>query len=254
MLRLVVEPIRPWVDSKARIRSGLEEVRMLDASAREIVERDPSNLVAWTVGIVSDDWDRPVHSKPVRDLETGGVRFAVGHEHAPEHFEDLVPLWNQFLRWLSMRGKPGWLFLADEIPMPAGGWCELGVAIAKGFFSGVSLELSRTALPGRYFAPFQVNNLIELIALWWPSPMGMIGGVSFTANAPAGVVERVARQGAVSAGDLPYVAQLFSTASTFDELGFAVLTRAESWNSIMKELEALGWINDIPVDFIESLD
>lgn len=251
MLRLMIEPLTAWTDSKGRIRSGLEEVRLLDASAGDLVELGTSGLIGWSLGIVSDDWGRPVHSKPLQGRQTGGVRFAVGHEHAPEHLEELRPLWSQFLRWLGTRGRPGWLFLSDEIWVADQGWRELGPAIEEGVFGGLSLELSRTTVPGRYFIPFRPEDLLQLIDVWWPSPMGMIGGVCFTGDAPRDVAERVAQQGGGSAGDLPYVAQVFCTTSTFDELGFAVLSRAESWDSISRELEQRGWKDDTPVDFIE---
>ena len=229
---------------------------MLDHTARRALKAGATAPVTvWELGIVSDGWEKPGSAKPIQvgggsDGTGGATAYAIGSEAAPLHQEELRPLWRAFLNWLDERSHTHVYLLADEIWSKQGRWVEFGEALAQGAFGAAKLDAINTTTPGVYATTATLHQLSTVTEDWWPSGLGTLAGVSLRIDTDGHGRTRIMRRGQLSATDLPIVRQCFQTAPSFDNLGFVVLSHAESWRSIRDALEVEGWSDGKPLEAV----
>src|SRR6266481_7019965 len=114
----------------------------------------------------------------------------------------------------------------------------------------MDLRASKSARPGIYATNATCDGLLALIENWWPSNFGMVAGVSLAPDTSSEVSSGIAERGQLRAAELSSVTQCFETTTSYDNLGFVLLTRGEDWASVSDELDARGWSDGQPVDFI----
>lgn len=249
VLRLRLAPSLPWVDSQSRVRSPLESLVLLGGEARRAIIDDPSayGLVAWEIGVLTDDWDAPSHSKPVQmGADDGGsaigTAFAVGSERAQEIAADLMPLWKRVLRVLSPRD--GFRFLISDAVWDetARKWTDIHDGLARGLVDGVARPTDLSAVEGWSWLRGGLIEFCDLTRQWWPSAAG--GLVAVDTPVPLRDSEMIVE------ADLRRLAGYCMTSKAYDNLGFNILSRSPSWDALQAALSSHGLVDGMAVDAV----
>jgi hypothetical protein len=260
LLRLLVEPIRPWVDSEGRTRSRWEEFgRILDERALLALDWPMgADLIPWHLAIVSDDLASADYLKPLDLAERVDgpeiICHAVGHENAADHFEELAPLWTAFLARLRGGAERSRFVLAQHMRHPEGYWCDLTRALEDGWFELNAAHACNTTREGHVTTVLSGPELSTLLASWWPNGLGMLGGVAYRSEAACDADRGFERHAFIPAEVLGEVDHAFVTTSTFDELGLAILSRSAAFGEIQQLLREQKWTTGMPVDLVSGLD
>jgi hypothetical protein len=245
MLRLMVKAKTPWVDSKGVTRSPFEGLTLLSSDAKaELNHSAQVDLVAWTIGIVADDWPRPDTSKSRGDQ--GSTRHSLSYEDAEAYFPSLSPLWASVIAWLIHRAQSARIFLKDEL-WDGTRWQDVSM-LAEPLAKDHGFRTWSTGKPGLVGLEAGDTGARALVGQWWPSAAGLLAGVGFD-HLDDEAVGRLER-GELTTRDLRRVQWLFQTASSFHNLGLTVLLRADSWERVEEQLAQEGWVDDRPVEFL----
>ena len=245
MLRLRVAPSLPWVDSQNRVRSPFENLVLLDASARSALSgARPHGLVSWEIGIVSDDWDVPSHSKPREvggdDGSTAiGMLYAVGADRAAELSLDVASLWLALFDFLSPDQHLKFLLRDAVWDARRREWLDMHDALMAGLL-GDGLRSHRSTAESWCWLDAGMQTFGELAARWWPSAAG--GVVVLDLGARHREVE------AIDSAELGEIVVYAATSKAYDNLGFQLLTRADSWDVLRAGLEQRGWFDGVPLE------
>jgi hypothetical protein len=250
MLRLHIAQAMPWVDSQGQIRSPYEGVSLLEARAAQFVEQGLDGLAGWRIGVLSDDEPPPQWAKPILvgegSLETSATCYTLG-ERAREYVEHLKPFLHDFLVWLRARYGSPVLLLKDHVPRVGGPPLELSEAIVSGMQRVPKGFLALRATSGFLVADQEPRTQDEFLDLWWPSPLGVLGGLVFRESTSDQARRRILGAGRISAEDLEEVKLLFETSDLFENLGFFVLSRG-AWAETQSALDKGGWLDGMPLN------
>jgi hypothetical protein len=238
----------PWVDSEGHERSVGQEFHLLDDGAQQLAS-NPSSTghVAWRIGLLADDWERPASAKELGLTGSLGSAslHAIGSEQASRYRSEAVRLFHMLRHWLAPVGQPATAFVKDFFQDEGHHeLLDIDGAARRHYFAGFEGSFQPAALVGLYSLT-HTRELDSLLEQWWPSAAGMFGCLSLRSP-------RSAADGSAIVGrdELDAVAWLFETHSVFDNLGFKVLLKAPSWGSVAAALEGMGWVDGTPIDFL----
>jgi hypothetical protein len=249
MLRIHIGRRQPWVDENNRVRSPFEQFLLLGSDARVALERQQYDLVPWEIGVVSDDWPRPEWSIPIGENEepslSGGTTLHVLGEEAALYNSEVRPVLLGFLTWLlGDREALDWfvkdLFVNNVTKRFE---VELYQELHQERFGLELLESSLTSNKRLYTLRCDLAQMSRLLNHWWPSPLGILGGIALANGSRS---HTMVRDGRASQVDLSSLEVLFESASSYANLGFIVLSRAP-WTQISESLLHAGWENEMPV-------
>lgn len=245
MLRLMVKRKEPWIDSNGASRSPFEGLTLVSPDARDRLDNTlGAGLVAWTIGVVADEWPTPDASKPLGDR--GTLRHSLSYEDAEAHFRILVPIWGRVISWLIQRTATARLFLKDEL-WDGTRWHDVSTLTGP-FAERHRLRTWPTRKPGLIGLEAGQASARALIEEWWPSAAGFLAGIGF--NSFDGDVVRRLETGGLSTDELGEIDWVFQTSSSFHNLGLTVLSRDQFWERVEERLAREGLVHDTPVEFL----
>jgi hypothetical protein len=252
LLRLELTESLPWVDSRNTVRSPFEEFRCIERSASDALDSGTLGTYAlWNIGVLTDESeDAPDSSKPTlfgeESSDANKIGFAVGHSQAQRLFQRLVPLWSRFIDDMTL-SYPTVYLVSDRWRGPNREWLDLGAAALAGALGPVGSQIRATNRSLTFSARLNQSQLRDLLSYWWPAAGGFLAGVVLR-NHDEEVAQRIARAGLVPSADLTNIRHVFQTTPSFDDLGFAVLSRGTTWNDMRSLLNNAGWRDAQPLD------
>lgn len=259
MLRLHLGPMLPWVDSKNRIRSPVEEFAVLSADSRSQIAQETSRFVTWKIGVLSDDWDHPEHAKPIDVGADAGALLATCYalgDAADSHVNELLPLLRSFLVLLRKDAVYERWFCADSFWQSSSSGQQRLESFGDAALTRLSAlrEAKVEQVEGTKYFTIRLSPTLAANALssWWPSPaFGQLEGILSREGLSDAQDRALATSGKLRLEVLSSVSHIFSVSRSFDNLGIAVVSTTDVWREVQDRLTALAWADGKPVDLLE---
>lgn len=220
MLRINFQESKPWVDSRGRTRSPLEQFRFLEPGG---AQTSTLPVTLWEFGILSDGRDTTHSAKPRRLTSSLPPGYAVGYQEALTLGAGLRWVWEDLVPGLAGESDTQ-VFLSEPLE-------------PSEVFRTVVSELTRVpGAPETYSGLLAPRALKFLLHHWWPSTLGVFAGV-----VPARNRDDAGDYETLRTTELPPFRHYFQTSSAYDNLGVAVLSPNTTWEQVKDTLRRQGW-------------
>lgn len=230
MLRLRIAQREHWTDSTGIRHTPWERFNVLAPDAKIWLEQsDDHGLVAWDIAIVSDD-----------PLIGDSAKLMSSVQRAPYHAVDVETarqlegsarrLWQVVSGELGNLSRWAVLLVKDSFRIAGGPLLDVGEACAETWEHDHQVQLVPTNRVGVYSATASMDGVNAVLQTWWPSLAGHFSIVG--AGLASGITEGVAILGMIIPRDLPAVDWVAESSTSFENVGFRLLTSRAAYEAI----------------------